>query len=146
VQWTQLKWRNGPRAFQYNRSAPCDAEGRFELWGAGRGTYAISTVTSDGLVAVGVFDNPPANPVELRVRPAVDVAWRRPADPTQVFTVTVFAAGQSPVAAWRLEPSRLRFVGKLPPGEYSYEVHDDGDRLVRSGRLQLSGGTVTVQL
>ena len=145
VQWTELKWRSGPRPFNHNRSAGCDADGRFELGGVGPGLCAITARAQDGRIAVAVASNPQSVPVELRLLPAAQVLFTRKLDPSQAFTITVFDGQKQPVGGWRFERG-LRSAYKLPPGNYSFEVHDDSDRLVRSGQLQLGAEPVTIDL
>ena len=146
VQWTELKWRRGPREFVHHRSASSDAEGKFQLAHVGPGSHALTARTPDGRVAQAVVAVPSPEPVVLRLAPPADVVFTRQPDPTQAYTVTLMDAQQRPVEAFRLEPRHVTFPRTLPPGEYGYQVHDDGDRLVRSGTLRLGGEPVRVSV
>lgn len=135
LRWTELKWRTSPAAFSHNRSAGTEADGSFKLWGTGRGTIAVQARGSDGLVAAGVFDNPPAEPVVLQLaRPSVCTVTRPP-DPTRAFTLTLFDARGRAIAGHALEPRATKTTVSLPAGEYTFEVHDEQGRLVQSGSL-----------
>jgi hypothetical protein len=146
VSWTELKWRSVPRQFVHNRSARCDSEGKFVLQRAGRGRIAITARAADGRIAVAVVDNPSAAPVELRLGPAATLVVLRSPDPTQAYTLTLFDARRQPIDAWLVESRTPRMTYSLPPGDYSFEAHDDGDRLVHSGSVSLGAGPATISL
>jgi hypothetical protein len=137
VTWTELKWRNAPTTFHQNRIARADAEGAFTLYGTGSGRIAVQARTNDQRIAVGVFDNPPTTPVELRVDHGAVLEISRPVDPTRAFTVTVFDTRRDPISAQRMEPGLNQVKLLLPAGAYTFEVHDDHDRLVQSGAVEL---------
>jgi hypothetical protein len=121
-----------------------EADGSFSLWGTGSGRVAVTARTPEGLVAAGVFDNPPTSPVVLRLAKAAECVVTRPADPTRAFTVTVYDVRRDAIAAQTLEPRTLKSTIALPPGDYTFEVHDEQDRLVQSGSLQF--GTTPCKL
>ncbi len=137
LQWTELKWRTAPTTFHQNRSAIASAEGEFTLHGTGSGRIAVQARTNDQRIAVGVFDNPPTTPIELRVDHGAVLEISRPVDPTRAFTVTVFDARRDPISAQRMEPGLEQVKLLLPAGAYTFEVHDDHDRLVQSGAVEL---------
>lgn len=144
--WTELKWRTAPTAFSTNRTAAVDAEGKFSLWGTGRGAIAVSARTRDGMVAAGVFDNPPPTPIVLRLAKACDCTVTRPADLTRAFTVTLFAAGQRAIAARTLEPRTPKATISLPAGDYPFEVHDDQARVLQSGVLTFGDAPCALEI
>lgn len=145
VRWTELKWRNAPTEFVTNRSARIEADGTFSLYGTGPGRIAVSAHAPDGQVAVGVFDNPPAQPVLLQLQPACALKITRPKDPLRTFTVTVFGAGRQPVAAVTLEREHPAMLS-LPAGRHAFEVHDDTGRLTQSGDVDLGAGGATLEV
>jgi hypothetical protein len=145
VRWTELKWRNTPTEFVTNRSARIEADGTFSLMGTGPGRIAVSAHAPDGQVAVGVFDNPPAQPVLLQLQPACALKITRPKDPLRTFTVTVFGAGRQPVAAVTLEREHPAMLS-LPAGRYAFDVHDDAGHLTQSGDVDLGAGGATLEV
>jgi hypothetical protein len=145
--WTELKWRRQPTAaFATNRSARTEADGTFSLWGTGAGAIAVAARDQQGNVAMGVFDNPPPEPVVLRLCKPCDCVVTRPADPARAFTVTLFDGARRPVTARTLEPRGVKSTIGLPAGEYTYEVHDDQDRLVQSGTVTLGERPSSVEI
>lgn len=140
LRWTELKWRTGPTAFRTNRTTQIEADGSFSLWGTGSGPIAVQVHTQDGQVASGVFDNPPSEPVVLRLGKAAQCVVTRPIDPTRSFTVTLFDAQRRPIEATTLGARTGKATISLPPGTYAFEVHDERQRLVQSGSL-LFGAT-----
>jgi hypothetical protein len=136
VTWTELKWRTAPTEFATNRITMVEADGSFSLWGTGQGRIAVTVRTGEGLVAAGVFDNPSLNPVVLRLAAPAVCNVTRPVDPTRAFTVTLYDARRDAIAAQTLGPKVREAKIALPPGDYTFEVHDERDRLVHSGSLQ----------
>jgi hypothetical protein len=145
VRWTELKWRTTPTEFVTNRGARVEADGTFSLWGTGPGRIAVSAHAPDGRVAVGVFDNPPAQPVVLQLQPGCALKITRPKDPSRTFTVTVFGPGRQPVAAITLEREHPAMLS-LPAGRHAFEVHDDTGRLTQSGDVDLGAGGATLEV
>jgi len=135
LSWTELKWRTAPTKFATNRVARTEADGTFLLWGSGRGAIAVAARDTQGNQARGVFDNPPANPVVLRLGKLCDFVVTRPPDPTRAFTVTMLDGNRRAIAAETLEPRTPKITIQLPAGDYTFEVHDEQDRLVQSGAL-----------
>ena len=147
LSWTELKWRRQPTAaFATNRSARTEADGTFSLWGTGRGVIAVAARDQQGNAAIGVFDNPPAEPVVLRLAQPCDCVVTRPADPTRTFTLTFFDGARRPVTARTLEPRSVKSTIGLPAGQYAYEVHDEQDRLVQSGSLTFGPTPCAVEI
>lgn len=146
VSWTELKWRSTPRAFVTNRSTRVEADGSFSLWGTGRGRIAVQARTQDGRVAVSVFDNPSPEPVVLRLVRGAKVSVVRSADPTKAYTITFFDGARDPVDARTLHSRWPRADITLPPGTWSFEVHDETDRLVQSGSLTLGASPTTLEI
>jgi hypothetical protein len=146
LSWTELKWRTEPTAFRTNRSGRIDADGTFSLWGTGSGPIAVQVRAPDGRIAAGVFDNPTAEPVVLRLGPAAQCTVTRPSDPTRAFVVTVFDVRRQPVQAIELAPRVTKTTLSLPPGTYSFEVHDDDQRLVQSGSLTFGEAPCSLEI
>jgi hypothetical protein len=136
LSWAELKWLGHVQPFATNRMARTEADGTFELWRTGRGTIAVSARTREGLVARGVFENPPPAPVELRLVQPAKCVITRPPDPTRSFVVLWFDAQQRPVAASVLENRSAKITVHLPPGTYGYEVRDQDGRPLQSGSLE----------
>jgi hypothetical protein len=135
VRWTELKWRMSPAEFVHNRSTNAEADGTFSLWGTGAGIIAVQALGKDGLMAAGVFDNPPAEPVVLRLAAPAECNVTRPADPTRSFTLTLYDARGRATGGWSLEPRTTKTTLRMPAGDYTFEVHDHDHRLVGSGSL-----------
>ena len=134
--WTELKWRSTPAKFSHNRVAGTEADGTFSLWGTGRGTIAVQARGADGLLAAGVFDNPPATPIVLRLAKPCECIVTRPPDPTRAFTITLFDGQKRAIGGYALEPRHAKRTISLPAGSYTFEVHDERDRLVQTGSLR----------
>ena len=136
LSWTELKWRAAPTAFATNRSARTEADGTFSLWGTGAGAIAVTARDADRNLACGVFDNPPRQPIVLRLAKPGTCVVTRPPDPTRGFTITLYDDSRRAIAAHDLE---ARVADKhtiaMPAGDYTFEVHDDQQRLVQSGTL-----------
>lgn len=138
LQWTELKWRTRPTAFMHNRSTNTDTEGRFRLGSTGHGPIAVRANGKDGLIAAGVFDNPPATPIVLWLaRPGL-CTITRPPDPTRTFTVTFYDSRLRPIEAQAIEPRTTEVHVSLPYGDYTYTVHDEQDHLALTGSLRFS--------
>lgn len=105
----------------------------------------MSAHAPDGQVAVGVFDNPSAQPVVLQLQPGCALKITRPKDPSRTFTVTVFGPGRQPVAAITLEREHPVMLS-LPAGRHAFEVHDDTGRLTQSGDVDLGAGGATLEV
>ncbi len=146
VSWTELKWRTTPTEFARNRTARVDSDGTFSVWGTGRGKIAVRASTKDGDVACSVFDNPPANPVVLRMVRGTKLSLVRNDDPTRAFTVTLFDAQRQPLDSRTLEARWPKQTLTLPPGPYTFEVNDETDRLVQSGSITLGGEPATLEV
>ncbi len=145
--WTELKWRRQPTAaFATNRTARTAADGTFSLWGTGRGAIAVAARDQQGNVAMGVFDNPAAEPVVLRLAKACDCVVTRPADPTRAFTVTLFDGARRAIAGRTLDSRSVTGTIRLAAGQYSYEVHDEQERMVQSGTVTCSATPCTVEI
>lgn len=144
--WTELKWRTTPTEFRSNLTTAIDADGKFSLWGTGSGRIAVQVRAQDGRIATGVFDNPPAEPVVLRLGEAASCKVTRPADPTRAFVVTMFDARRLPIQAIYLEARTTTTTISLPPGEYTFEVHDETQRLVQSGALTFGATPCSLEI
>jgi hypothetical protein len=146
VRWTELKWRHQPFAFASNRRTKVEASGEFTLWGTGRGPIAVQAFTRDGMVAMGVFDNPPAAPVELRLVRGVKCQVVRKLDPTKAYTVTFFDAENRPIQASKVGTQAYEQAILMPPGTWRFEMHDETERLVKSGTLEFGAEPVTLEI
>ena len=146
ITWTELKWRTRPTEFISNRSTRPEADGTFSLWGTGHGTIAVIARDAQGNLARGVFDNPPTNPVVLRLGKLAQCVVTRPPDPTRAFTLTVFDGSRRAIAANTLTSSTPKFTVSLPAGDYTFEVHDEQDRLVQSGALTFGAMPCAVEI
>ncbi len=144
--WAELKWRTAPVAFSSNRSTRIGADGTFQLWGTGRGQIAVMVRTQTGQVAASVFDNPPAEPVVLRLQQGGECKVTRPADATRAFTVTLFDGERRAIEARTLEPRDLQTTITMPPGDYTFEVNDDRRRLVQSGSLTFGATPCSLEI
>ena len=144
LSWTELKWLGTVKPFASNRSARTDADGTFQLWRTGRGTIVVTARSSEGLVGLGVFENPPSSPVELRLAQPAECVITRPPDPTRAYVVLWFDARRRPIAAQVIENRLLKRTVKLPAGTYGYEVRDSDGRSSQSGSLEF--GTAPAEL
>lgn len=144
--WTELKWRTTPTAFRTNRISRTGADGSFALWGTGAGAIAVTAFDKDGNVARGVFDNPPSVPIVLRLARACECTITRPTDPTRSFTVTLFDDLRRAIASAEIEPRTSRYPLHMPAGRYTFEVHDEQSRLVKTGTLEFGATTCSLEI
>jgi len=146
LQWAELKWRLTPAAFETNRMSRTEADGSFTLWGTGAGAIAVTASDSDGNLARGVFDNPPATPIVLRLAKPCECTVTRPPDPTRSFTVTLFDEARRAIAGMTLESRFTKRPIKMPAGRYTFEVHDEQFRLVQSGTLEFAANPCSLEI
>jgi hypothetical protein len=144
--WTELKWRQNPSAFGTNRTARTEADGAFTLWHTGAGVIAIAASDTKGNIARGVFDNPPAVPIVLRLSPACEGTVTRPPDPARSFMLTLFDGARRPLTAFGIEPRSTKQPIRMPAGSYPFEVHDEQFRLVQSGTLEFGATPCTLEI
>jgi len=133
--WTELKWRSTPAGFAHNRSARTQADGSFSLGATGRGRIAVQARGKDGMMAAGVFENPPVTPIVMRLTKPSTCTVTRPPDPTRMFIVTLFDPNKRAILARAVEPRNKQMTLSLPAGNYTFEVHDDRGDLVQTGAL-----------
>lgn len=144
--WAELKWRLTPAAFATNRVARTEADGTFSLWGTGTGVIAVAASDRAGNRARGVFDNPSATPIVLRLAKPGECAVTRPNDPTRSFTVTLFDEAKHALAGFAIDASVTKHAITMPAGRYSFEVHDEQFRLVQSGTLEFGATPCTLEI
>jgi hypothetical protein len=143
--WAELKWRQNPCAFGTNRSSRTEADGTFALWHTGAGVIAIAANDNKGNVARGVFDNPPATPIVLRLSPVCEGTVTRPPDPARSFILTLYDGARRPVAAFAIGNSPKQPI-RMPAGSYPFEVNDEQFRLVQSGSLEFGAVPCTLEI
>jgi hypothetical protein len=147
ISWTELKWRTrATAAFETNRVARVEADGTFSLWGTGQGAIAVTARDRQGNVAMGVFENPPREPVVLRLEKGCACVVTRPADPSRTFTMTLFDGSRRAIAATTLASRSAKATVHMPEGEYSYEVHDDHEQLLQSGTVTFGAEPCAVEI
>jgi len=146
IQWTELKWRTTPAQFAHNRAARSDAEGKFQLWGTGRGPIAVRAWGKGDLTAAGVFDNPPSSPIVMRLAKPGQCTVTRPRDPTRAFTVTFYDASKRAIDAFAIPPRITKVTAKLPFGDYTFDVHDGRNHVVQSGSLHVNEVPCTLEI
>lgn len=144
--WAELKWRLNPIAFATNRGARTEADGTFTLWHTGAGAIAMAAGDRRGNMARGVFDNPPAIPIVLRLLPACEATVTRPPDPSRSFTVTLFDDSRRAIAGFEIGPRLTTQSIKMPAGRYPFEVHDEQFRLVQTGALEFGATPCTLEI
>lgn len=146
LSWAGLKWRTTPTAFANNRWTRTEADGTFSLWGTGTGAIAVTAYGAAGSLACGVFDNPPKEPIVLRLAKPGECTVTRPPDPTRGFTMTFYDGSRRAIAARDLGARMQKHTITLPAGDYTFEVHDDQYRLVQSGALTFGATPCAVEI
>jgi hypothetical protein len=142
--WHELKWRTSAPPGPNRRTVQTD--GTCSLDRVGRGPIAVIARAPGNLAAIVVFDNPPAQPVELRLGPAGTCHVSRPADASRSFTVTVLDGRRRAIEAHELPPWRRRATITLPLGAYVCEVHDETGQLLQSGTVQFGEEPATLEI
>jgi len=149
ITWAKLDQLGTVMPFATNMHARSEADGSFSISGLGRGLIAIAAASgSNGIqkIARGVFENPPTEPIVMRmVEPArCNFVW--PKDPARTFDVMLFDAKRRPVTAVHLMHRSWQAAVTMPPGEYSYEVRDQNHALLKTGTLRLGAQAITLEI
>ncbi|HEX6814017.1 MAG TPA: carboxypeptidase regulatory-like domain-containing protein [Planctomycetota bacterium] len=152
VQWTELDCRSFPQALVDNRSALADANGKFELWAAGRHRYVVFARLfggNDTRFGYATVDATAAGPptVTITVGKPTSVKLDTGFDMTAGRLVTALASDRSPVAVATLGTEYRPKSMLLLPGSYTIEIHDlQTDRLVRSFALQVGSEPLAIEV
>ncbi|MFT4840934.1 MAG: hypothetical protein ACI8UD_000514 [Planctomycetota bacterium] len=135
ITWAKLKWLGSTRPFATNRKTRSEADGSFVLWNTGRGPIAVTALVGPKQAAHGVFENPQATPVVMRLAERLTCTVNWPKDPTRAFTVMLFDEQRRPLTAsvFQLPWGRSKIL--MPRGNYAFEVHDERHQLLQSGTL-----------
>lgn len=145
VQWTPLDTMTFPRELIDRRSSATDAEGKFSLLG-GRRRYVVIARAQDGQVGVAVADGGSATTCEIRVAPPVTIRVVARGSRLVGYVATVRDRLGVPIAAQSIEPRWREQTLRVPPGEYTLEVHDDADRLVLSRAIVARDAQIDVEV
>jgi hypothetical protein len=141
VRWTDLGTMDFPRELVERRSMGTDAEGRFRLQ-VGPRRFVLVAQADDARIGHTVLDaraGIPA-PAEIRIGPAAYTTVTARGPKLESFVATLRDADGVPIAARRFG---LRFRSQTlaaSPGQYTLEVHGEGDRLVLRRDLALRAG------
>lgn len=149
LQSTDLDRRTWPHPLISRRSnGVSDAEGAFELSALGRHRYVVVGRGSDGRGGFALVDASagPPPPVTLRFAALTRVALRAQFEFTEAYTVSALTADRTPVDVAWLEGRYARKQLSLPPGDYTIEIHDATDRLVRSFGLQVGSEPLAIDV
>ncbi len=108
--------------------ASSDAEGKFKLWGTGRGRYLIGARHESGVAKV-VADTKAGTIKDLQIRlvRGVKVTLVNRLKKTQMFLVRITDQSGQLVSSWleRPLPTMPERPFRLPRGRYSVEIRDD---------------------
>ncbi len=142
LHWTNLDLRTFPQPLQTNRSTQGSGDGVYKLWRTGPGRYLVKASAKDGGIGYLEVDSRTVgeDPVELVLRPVEEVVIDSTSMNKETMrTVTIFDQKRLPVYA-RYIRIQYEYKTSLPPGSYTYEVHD-GLKLVSSGNLKVAAGS-----
>jgi hypothetical protein len=143
-----LDRRTWPQPFSNRRGAAVDAEGKFELFGCGRHRYVVQAWTRTnglGFSTVDATGGAPG-PVTIALGTAARVALRAQFPPTVGYSLTVLRSDQVPVTAlWLAGTSRPQTL-LLLPGQYTVQIQDAADALVRSFALTVGDQPLTIDV
>lgn len=146
VRWTDLDAMTFPRELVQRYSTLADGDGNFEIGSTGPHRYLVMA-NQEGRLGMAIVDasRGEPGPVQIRLAQPVTVALAVGGDALRGYVVTVRNAEGVPVAAVRIEHRwRDRASLAVLPGDYTLEVHDAGDRLLKKVPLQVRDATVTV--
>jgi len=152
VQWTELDCRTFPQSLVSNRSASADADGKFQLWGAGRHRYVVfarPAEWSDPRLGFATVDATGGAPPAVTITLAKTTAVKLNAgfDMTVGRIVTALAKDRSPAAVATLGTEYRPPSLSLLPGDYTIEVHDlQTCRLVHSTTLHVGNEPLTLDV
>jgi hypothetical protein len=149
VQWTELDRRQATHPLVNNRSARAEADGTFQLWGAGRRRYAVVARTEQGALGHALVDarNGAPPPCTITLGTPATVALRANVPPAAGYVVCALDAQRTPVAVATIATEYRPRSITLPRGAYTIEIHDLlTERLVRSFALDVAGEPLTIDV
>ncbi len=145
LQWTPLDTMTFPRELVNRRNTSTDGDGEYTL-SLGKRRYVITARSSDGRVGVAIAEGGAPQACDVRMVTPVEVFLVAKGDPLVAYVATVRDHDGVPIAAVRIEPRWREQTLRVPPGDYTLEVHDDGDRLVHTQKLSARAAAITLEV
>lgn len=143
--WSRLDRLAPGMPLRNGMSASSDTEGRFSLWGCGRGRYVV-TATKRGVgesCAVVDTSGGAVADLQLRLAPTTALTIVNDLGPLDRVVVTVRRQDGVPVAAFPVVGAYGEFTRELGAGSYVAAVHRDG---VLLREVPLSVGSTPLSL
>ena len=147
LQYTDIALRTWPQPLVTRRSSGVEADGSFTLQ-IGRHRHVVIARDRDGGFGYAAVDpaGSVSSPVTIEMRKSVRVSYRTQFGLKDGYAVTVLAADRTPISvAWLGGDYRARSTD-LPPGNYTLEIHDAADNLVRSAPLSVGTEPLTIEV
>lgn len=146
VSWTDLATMTWPRELISRHTASADGDGEFEVANVGPRRYVVTAMTSEGKCGVGVLEGGRAERTTIRMQPAVWVRVAVTGDPYGRYMATLRDRTGVPVATKAIEARWREARLRVPPGDYVLEVHDGGERLVKTAEIAARGPEIEVEV
>lgn len=147
VTWTELDSRTWPQPLVTRRGAGVESDGTFSL-GVGKHRYVVFASTRNGGFGHATVDATGGAPAQFTIQLAqtTTIAYRTHFDQAVGYAVTVLGADRSPLSVHWLGADYRPSATNLPPGDYTLEIHDAADRLVRTSPLRVGAEPLTIDV
>lgn len=147
VQWTDLDTRRARGTTTDRRHASADGDGDFEI-DAGPRRYLVVGKSAEGLVgSIHIDARGGATPrFDLQLAPPVRVVVSAGGDPLRGYALEVLDPHGQLIAAERIEVRSREVTFGLAAGEYTIEVYDEVENLLRRIPVHARGDLVRVEV
>lgn len=149
VRWTNLELWRPPQPMIDRRSTSADADGNFQIHGAGPRRYLVRAQAGQDRIGFAVFDargSLPAAPQQVAVSACGKVLFVARGDVQRTFTVVVRNPDGHPVEVVTIEPRWRTQPATLPTGDYVLEIYADWNTRLRTQPLVVGTTLQRVEL
>lgn len=147
LQWTDLDIRRARGTTSDRRSTSADGDGEFAI-GAGPHRYLVTGRDPDGAVGSATVDARNGAPprFELRLADPVLVQVVANGDPLRGFALELTDASGRLVDARHIEARWRETAFRVAPGDYTLEVYDESETLLRKIPVHARGELVRLEV
>lgn len=149
VRWTNLDLWRPPQPMIDRRSSSADADGNFQIYGAGPRRYLVRAQAGQDRIGFAVFDargSLPAAPQQVAVLACGKVLFVARGEASRTFTVVVRSPAGHPVEVVTIEPRWRTQTATLPTGDYVLEIYADWNTRLRTQPLVVGAALQRVEL